>query len=515
VIEIELPDGTILEAPDGADPSTVAKNFLANRSRTQTREAARAAYADMGTGERLAVGFARPFVELGLGVKDLAVGLSDEDRANLERLEEVSGGAGTVGRVAGELATFMIPGGAATKLASKATKLPRLARFAADAVTSAGVEALKAPSHGESRLEQAAGGAVGAGVGAAAGALLRPVAGLVGGARAMDPAAAALAAQGVRLTPGQRTGGILRAAEDRLRSVPFVGPSIEARTAEGLRAWNKSLLNRAVPEGSVTDAGRTGFREASAAFKSAYGKLWDKDIPLDGASLGGNWLAAVKTAAPKLGPEGTERANAQLGSLLADVNSARGGPVPGAIVSRLDDELRSLATNAARSGDREAAKLYGAARDSLRSALPRDVSEELSRIDGKYRDFATLRGAGSYKTAAEHDSAFTPSQLLASARAADKSKGKAAFVDGRAPMQADAMQGLGVFGKRSLPNQESELINLALAGPGLLAAPFYSRPAVAGQHFVDAQAQRVAELLRTRTPNLRASPALFGAAMEE
>lgn len=509
-MEIELPDGTILDAPDDADPSAVAKNYLRKRSVATTRDAARSVYDDMSTGERLAVGFARPFVELGLGAKDLAgkvgigSGLNDEDRANLERLQEVSGGAGTAGRIVGEVASFALPGGAATKLASKAARFPRAAALAADMVTSAGVEALKAPTEGESRLGRAVEGAVGAGVGRAIGAGARAA---LTGARPASTQAAALAAQGVPLTPGMARGGMLQKLEERIADVPFSGKQLQQRQADAIRAWNRNVLNRTVPEGEVTTAGHEGFTQAREAFRSAYDKLWNQDIPVDVAAVGKSWDTALASAPPDVAAAAGGKLRELMQGTL-DGNLTDTG-VAGSAISRIDDELRKLSTLAARRGEADLAAVYARARDSMRSALPEKVSTELSRIDGKYREFAVARRAGGYKTTAENGGVFTPSQLLQASVAADRSKGKAAVAEGRAVLQKDATDALSVLGKR--PARENELVSLALILPTLPAKALYSAPVQKLQRGAAPRWDRIARLLRERG----VTAGTLGAATEE
>src|SRR5262245_57728852 len=132
---LRLPDGAAIRVPDGATAEQVSA-ILAERKWQgqiqQSREAARDTYRHASTGERFWTGVSRPFVETGLGLKDIGgkmgigSGLSDEDKLNVERLQEVTGGAGTAGRITGELMNFALPGGivgrAGTKLVQAAPR---------------------------------------------------------------------------------------------------------------------------------------------------------------------------------------------------------------------------------------------------------------------------------------------------------------------------------------------------------------------------------------------------------
>lgn len=67
MIEIELPDGTVLEAPDDADPSAVAKNYLAR----QTKPSPVDPTAGMSAGEKFTAGIGQAFNTMGQGGRQL------------------------------------------------------------------------------------------------------------------------------------------------------------------------------------------------------------------------------------------------------------------------------------------------------------------------------------------------------------------------------------------------------------------------------------------------------------
>lgn len=67
MIEIELPDGTILEAPDNADVSAVAKNYLARRQ----KPAAYDPTEGMSVADKFLAGAGKAFVDIGRGVRQV------------------------------------------------------------------------------------------------------------------------------------------------------------------------------------------------------------------------------------------------------------------------------------------------------------------------------------------------------------------------------------------------------------------------------------------------------------
>lgn len=403
---LRFEDGTGIQVPDGATPEQV-EAILAERKRqgelADVRERGRVSYSALPTSQRLRLGYTRPFVEVGLGIKDLAgkvgigSGLTFEDQAKLAQMEQVHGGAGTAARVGGELVTFAAPGGASQKMTTNA---PRVIKALADIGTSAGVEALKAPTDTQSRGDRALTGAFGA----AAGHTLLPLTGsvlrnLTGGVRA-SPEAQALLDAGVPLTPGMARGGGLQQIEQHLANLPVVGPAVRARQQDALTAWNKNLLNEVTPSGTITAAGQDGMRQLTQKFSDAYEALWNRTIKFK------NGLSA-----------------------------------PGKRIEALDDQLRKNAQAAFRRGDNESAERFASNRQQLRAMLPDDVAAELTRLDNLYVNFATLRRASSYVGAAKQGGIVAPGQVLQAAVA----RRGAQAAQGRAPMQQQAQAALNVL----------------------------------------------------------------------
>jgi plasmid stabilization system protein ParE len=67
-IEIELPDGTVLEAPDGADPSTVAKAYMAKQSKPKKPGLLEAARLTMSPNTRARFGAGEAALSVGTGM---------------------------------------------------------------------------------------------------------------------------------------------------------------------------------------------------------------------------------------------------------------------------------------------------------------------------------------------------------------------------------------------------------------------------------------------------------------
>lgn len=177
-MEIELPDGTILEAPDGADPSVVAKNYLARQSpKFDPTEG-------MSGSEKFLAGAGKAFTDIGRGVRQVfdasnAVTVTPELRQqdpegaeyieglkqDAQRLQQeinesrqldaplMKTGAGVAGNIVGNVAA-----------AAPAAFVPGANTAVGAAAVGGVLGALQPTAEGESRLANAALGA-GAGVG--------------------------------------------------------------------------------------------------------------------------------------------------------------------------------------------------------------------------------------------------------------------------------------------------------------------------------------------------------------
>ena len=80
---VEIEGVGIVDFPDEMSQEQIAnaieKELVPQLRRDRVRANARRAYTSMSTGQKLAAGFARPFMELGYGIEDLAgkVGIGD------------------------------------------------------------------------------------------------------------------------------------------------------------------------------------------------------------------------------------------------------------------------------------------------------------------------------------------------------------------------------------------------------------------------------------------------------
>lgn len=247
---------------------------------------------------------------------------------------------------------------------------------------------------------------------------------------------------------GAVLGGALPVAASTAGTVGRVLPQAAAATArrivgnrvvDAVKApfnarWNQRLFNEVTPDGEITASGPEGFRQLAQRFTEAYETLWRGKIKLKSGEV-----------------------------------------MEGKDIEALDDMFRQDARNAAARGDRQAAEEFTARRETLRAALPDDVADELARLDKLYTDYSVLRRAGSYVSGGAQGQPFTPAQLLNASRAADRSAGKAATAQGRAPMQAQANSRLGGYSQQAanayMNSPTVQYIVQSLRRGGKLAVP--------------------------------------------
>ena len=406
------------------------------QQRLNTRQAAAQSWEDASGFERFGVGIAKPFVETWKGLKDLVgIDLSDEEIAELERLQEVKGAAGTTGQIVGELATLAIPAGGALKGVRAASQGPKLIRalaamrgapLAAESATVGLMESLKAPTDERSRGDAFVQGAAGTVAGAGAGRLLKRAL----GGLAFREGAEELLQKGVKLTPGQAGGRGLQAVENAVANVPVIGTPIRRLQQTAVTDWNRDVLSKIMPEelaSRVTKGGNEGFEQATKAFSDAYETLFRGSVKPD--------TSAVNSAA-LLADQATGGAKEILDQFAVSLQRER---IPGSDLSWWDDQLRKYAVAASRRGDVAEKDLLNEARTVLKDAIPDDMAAQWKKLDSAFRNFATARKAGTYQGAAKNRGVFTPAELLRASGAQDKSAGKRAFAQGQAALQEEAL----------------------------------------------------------------------------
>lgn len=320
---------------------------------------------------------------------------------------------------------------------------------------------------------------------------------LVGGAGTQG--AQYLSRQGVPMTTGQITGGMLKRTEDRLAGLPVIGDVITQRRKESFEGFNRAAFNEALaPLGtSVDDIGVPGVAKAQEAVNQAYTNALGglilqgdqsfldnvfqkaypnvKKIPRVGDELAGQVDDIIKTHFdPNTGEISGEGLQIALRELRDLRNSYKADPQFGSRIaprlSRIEDAFDDLI-------ERQAPD---------RAGLFKNANEAYKRVEiiGDAVDFAPAANAG----------IFTPDLLYRKSREVTRRfSGKRASRRGEKPFEQ-----LTQAGRTELPSQIPESgtagrMIIPLAAGSLLGG---------GTYVVDQSGKRVEEESDLTTPAL-------------
>lgn len=512
MIEIELPDGTILEAPDNADVSAVAKNYLARNQQKPVGEGP-SRLEKFGTGLRDPISGLAQLLEravpdsvagkvnsLNNWLVDKGVPLDRIPEKNLSSIitgqptgmdgliqqrerayQEKRKAAGEEGfdgwRAGGNFVT--------TALATRGMGAPAtLGGKVAQGVGIGAATGATAPVTGDfDNFWQQKG--LQTGVGAVAGGVI-PVAG-AGLARIIkpktSPEAAKLLDEGVTPTPGQILGGRWQVAEDKLTSLPIVGDAISSARRTSLDEFNKAAYKRALdPIGGKVpkDVGRDGV----AAVREQIGKAYDDLLPKVSFKADDEFVQGMnnlRTLAGEL-PEQQAKQFEKIVATHLQGKMTPQGLMNGARLKEVESELGRLAKgykSDAGFDNRQLGNAVSELQNLIRQNLVRtnpQHADALTKANTAWSRYTRLRDAASRQGSA--DGKFSPAQLSAAVRGQDKTVGKRAFSEGTA-----LMQDLSDAGKSVLASKypDSGTAGRAWLGAGTLGlGTVFSPPALVG-----------------------------------
>ena len=556
---IRTKDGIVINnIPDDVDRNSDAlkekvASTRAQRAQRAQDEAVSEEVAEMREGgslERFGEGVSASFGTAKRGVKGLFTDLSPEDKrqiaVNKAFLEGEKGEgirAENLGAFATDVASFVVPGGAAIKaargiplamkLASKAPLGVPLAPLVGEAALGAGLSAAYAPEdRGTAAAFGGVGGAAGYGIG-------RGVSRLAGGLVKPSAQAKALQGKGVEdLTIGQaadqRTlwGKMIRRAEESLQSLPIAGRAISKARERANDSFGKVAINRAVPPGGKPLEGpsREAFESLGKDFDEAYKVLDDVELPA--VDLNRYLSKEISDIINDPAKEMSKSARKDIEEFLSEQfykkfsnkdfngNAKPFDSINGKTFKKFDSDLssriRDLMNMQFRNAD-EAGKLksYLEIDKSLtkfrNNNISDDLAKQLKETDAAYANFKTLERASAYIGATEGK--FTPAQLQKAVSAVTPksfyTKKQGLLQDLTDPADtvlkptmpdsgtAERAYGLGV-GIGAVTNPVPTLG--AIAGTTLGASGLYSRPV---QKFLlggGSKQQATAEALRRASP---------------
>ena len=315
------------------------------------------------------------------------------------------------------------------------------ARTAIGAATGAGFGALQPVENPGDNFWQQKGKQ--AKTGAIAGGLAAPI--TAGLARIVSPKTSpdvkALMREGVTPTPGQVLGGAFKTTEEKLTSIPIVGDAIRMGQRRSIGEFNTAAVNRTLaPIGKALPKGAAG-REAIQFADDAIGQYYDDVL----ARVGPVKLDAQleQEFTKSLGNlSGTpEKAQAFVTELQKQIGErARNGVLNGESFKAIESRLGERAMHYRASldpADKDLGSAFFEAQRAMRQwlerAAPKGVAGDVSKANQAFAAYVRVRNAAGSQGA--EAGVFTPAQLSAGVRRADRSIGKGAFAKGEALMQ--------------------------------------------------------------------------------
>jgi hypothetical protein len=360
------------------------------------------------------------------------------------------------GNVAATLPVALLPGAASAGVA---------VRTGAGALQGATASALNFTPEGESKMDQVVTGAIAGGalpnVLAGASIVIKPK---------VRPEVQQLLNEGITPTPGQIIGGKVAVAEDKLTSLPLLGDLIKSGQRRGINELNVASYQRALepigatPSGAI---GREGVEEVSEALSKAYEDLLPKLQFKADAQFGAD-LTRLHQMSDLLPATEAKQFQKIIQTQLVGKMTPQGN-MSGETFKTVESELSKLAKGykSDESFDkRQLGEALSEVVNSLRANLHRanpEFADELAKVNLGYANYARIRAAGASDRAGE---GFTPAQLQAAVRSADKTIGKGNFAKGKAMMQDLSDAGVKVLASK-YPDSGTAgrgLMNLLAAG---------------------------------------------------
>jgi hypothetical protein len=262
-------------------------------------------------------------------------------------------------------------------------------------------------------------GAVAATAGSAAGNLLgKGIGGAIKGV-AQSPASQYLASQGVFQTVGQKMGGLAKATEDRMMSLPWVGDAVGKLRTDSFQDFNRAAFRQGgEPIGAQVDNfGENGLNSLQGKIGGAYDNATaGVNVPLDN-----QWpidLQGVAAASNRLPPAARTSFGQAMDNTAGVLDQA--GAITGDLYQNAMRSLKGYKANASAAaggfdGDyKDALSLtQGALRGQMERGGGQSVVDGLGNADAAYRNFKTLADAAA--RAKNTGQVFSPAQLNMSA----------------------------------------------------------------------------------------------------
>lgn len=431
-------------------------------------------------------GFATPFAEMVEGIAPGAV-----EPETLERMRAPGGLAKTVGRVGGEVASMAGPAATAYRAARLGTAtrpfLQRVAPLTAESGAVGAVEATKAPTEDQGRLERAAKAALlNQGVGAGMGALSRTIAPRMFQQKELIPQEEAfLRSQGIEpriplvlrgegTGPTSKTLGWLQG--EPLRSMPLFGEALKRQTDEALTDWREAILRSTVPEsarGSVRMpsqfAGEQApIRKTLGSIQDWYSRQYGEVLDPYAFNLRSQEMwGPVREAIVDIPVTGARKKVAKKIRELFEGRMDKYGAVTGSDISGIKRSIYDLIRKE-KDGDRKRGyfavleALDQGVKDRLQSVNPQHA-ERYAQLAAPYRRLQVVQDASTRARAELGE--FVPKDLAsATVGKVKKESSVARAARGAGPLQEEAERAVRLYGDALRFRDERLFKALALGG---------------------------------------------------
>jgi hypothetical protein len=291
------------------------------------------------------------------------------------------------------------------------------------------------PEKGKQATAGAVGGAVATPVMAAAGRVVAPNA-------VRDPNVQTLVKEGVRLTPGQMAGGVVKRTEDAATSIPLLGDMIRNQQRQGITDLNRVVLDRALePIGAKVpkdiNVGREGVAYVQKTLGDAYDDVLSRvTVPLDRQFIQDS--VAIHNATQAMEPNLAKQFSGIFQTKVVD-KFANGQQIDGRAMKMMESELGQLAKGYSTSpmmSERQLGESLKDLQGSLRDLVARTNPAEAPKLQALNKAWGNLAIA---ENAAAGNGAkggiFSPNQLSAAVKKGDTSVRDRKFAAGDARMQ--------------------------------------------------------------------------------
>jgi len=294
----------------------------------------------------------------------------------------------------------------------------------------------------------------------------------------MTPDVKKMIVEKISMTPGQIMGGFLKSFEDKATSIPILGEAINAAKIKGIEDLNRAAYKRAVEPigGKVPMAtGREGIRNVQMQLEDAYDNLLPKLTFKPDPVLYDSLSSLKKNVAGLKADDATMVSNDVKDMIQSRLSDK--GIMDGDTFKVIEEDLNKIIGDYKGSTGSQAAigRAYQQSLADIRESLGRNnpqFADELAKINTGYANFTRIRAAGARAGTSER---FTPHQLSAAVRSADRSAGKGQTATGKALMQdlTDAAERIlpseikdsGTGGRIAFTNLKEWLLGAATAAP--------------------------------------------------